>query len=152
VPISGDAPEAKGWRTEVVVGGQSHPWSIAWLPDGSALVSERDGLLCRVRDGKLAPALIADLPPVLAAGQGGLLDVSLHPDFAVNGLVYLTFATRCFDANRTALAHGLRVLRSRICALWMPDWKTPSFWESASLSPGRQDAIVTRTTCCAPPR
>jgi glucose/arabinose dehydrogenase len=105
-PISGDVPEAKGWRTEVMVGGLSHPWSIAWLPDGSALVTERDGRLRRIRDGKLDPVPIAGLPPVLATGQGGLLDVSLHPDFADNGLVYLTFATGSRDANRTALARG----------------------------------------------
>jgi glucose/arabinose dehydrogenase len=151
-PISGDVLEAKGWRAEVVVGGLSHPLSIAWLPDGSALVTERDGRLRRVRDGKLYPTPIAGLPPVLATGQGGLLDVSLHPDFADNGLVYLRFATGSFDAIRTVLARGLRVLRSRICALWMPDCKTPSFWESASVSPGRQGPIVSRTACCAPPR
>jgi hypothetical protein len=127
-------------------------WSTAWLPDGSALASEGDGRLRRVRDGRLDPVPIPGPPPVLAPGQGGLLDVSLHPGYAVNGLVYLRFTTGSFDANRTALARGLRVLRSRICALWMPDGKTPSFWESASLSPGRQCPIVIRTACCAPPR
>ncbi len=106
VPISGDVPEAKGWRTEVVTGGLSHPWSIAWLPDGSALVTERDGRLRRLRDGQLDPTPIAGLPPLLATGQGGLLDVSLHPDFADNGLVYLTLAIGSRDANRTALARG----------------------------------------------
>ena len=70
----------------------SHPWSIAWLPDGSALVTERDGRLRRLRDGQLDPTTISGLPPVLATGQGGLRDVSLHPDFADNRLVYLTLA------------------------------------------------------------
>jgi len=105
-PISGEVPEAKGWRTEVVTGGLSHPWSIAWLPDGSALVTEREGRLRSIRDGRLDPAPIAGVPPVLAQGQGGLLDVSLHPDFADNRLVYLTFATGRPEANRTALARG----------------------------------------------
>ncbi|MEA3276272.1 MAG: PQQ-dependent sugar dehydrogenase [Pseudomonadota bacterium] len=105
-PISGDVPEADGWRAEVVVSGLSHPWSIAWLPDGSALVTEREGRLRLIRDGKLDPKPIAGVPPVLASGQGGLLDVSLHPDFADNRLVYLTFATGSRDANRTALARG----------------------------------------------
>ena len=113
VPISGDVPEAKGWRTEVVTGGLRHPWSIAWLPDGSALVTERDGRLRRLHDGKLDPTPIAGLPPVLATGQGGLLDVSLHPDFAANGLVYLTLAIGSRDANRTALARGRRILTPR---------------------------------------
>lgn len=105
-PISGDVPEAQGWRAEVVIEGLNHPWSIAWLPDGSALVTERPGRLRLIRDGKLDPEPIAGLPPVLAFGQGGLLDIALHPDFPDNRLVYLTFATGNPDANRTALARG----------------------------------------------
>jgi glucose/arabinose dehydrogenase len=105
-PISADAPEATGWRTEVVVAGLAHPWGIAWLPDGSALVTERPGRLRLIRDGKLDPRPVDGLPPVTAVGQGGLLDVSLHPDFAENRLVYLTLATGEPDANRTAVARG----------------------------------------------
>jgi len=105
-PISGEVPEARGWRAEIVVGGLSHPWAIAWLPDGSALVTERAGRLRLIRDGKLDPQPVAGLPPVLASGQGGLLDIALHPNFADNRWVYLTFATGSPDANRTALARG----------------------------------------------
>jgi len=105
-PISGDVPEATGWRAEVVLRGLDHPWSIAWLPDGAALVTERVGRLRLIRGGKLDPTPVAGVPPVLASGQGGLLDVSLHPDFAENRLVYLSFATGTADANRTALARG----------------------------------------------
>lgn len=105
-PISGDVPEAKGWRTEVVTGDLSHPWAIAWLPDGAALVTERSGRLRLIRDGELDPRPIAGLPPVLAHGQGGLLDVSLHPDFSQNQLVYFTLAIGTPEANRTALARG----------------------------------------------
>ncbi len=105
-PISGDVPEAKGWRLEVVVDGLSNPWSIAWLPDGAALVTERSGRLRLIRDSTLDPSPISGLPPLLALGQGGLLDVSLHPDFPDNRLVYLTFATGTPEANRTALARG----------------------------------------------
>ena len=106
VPISDDVPEAADWHTEVVVDGLSHPWSIAWLPDGSALVTERAGRLRAIRDGRLDPRPIPGLPTVLAHGQGGLFDVSLHPDFAANQLVYLTLAIGNPDANRTALARG----------------------------------------------
>jgi glucose/arabinose dehydrogenase len=105
-PVSGDVPEATGWRTEVVVSGLVHPWAVAWLPDGSALITERPGRLRLVRDGTLDPRPVGGLPPVTAIGQGGLLDVSLHPEFAENGLVYLTLATGGTDANRTALARG----------------------------------------------
>ena len=105
-PISGEVPETPGWRAEVVVDGLSHPWSIAWLPDGSALVTERPGRLRLIRDGRLDPKSVAGLPPVLAFGQGGLLDIALHPDFADNRLVYLTIATGTPEANRTALVRG----------------------------------------------
>lgn len=105
-PVSGDVPEARGWRAEVVVSGLNHPWSIAWLPDGSALVTERNGRLRIIRDGRLDPTPVPGLPPLFVAGQGGLLDVALHPDFADNRLVYLTFASGTADANRTALARG----------------------------------------------
>ncbi|MCB1777352.1 MAG: PQQ-dependent sugar dehydrogenase [Candidatus Competibacteraceae bacterium] len=105
-PISADVPEAQGWCTEVVVAGLRHPWSIAWLPDGSALITERAGRLRLVRNGKLEPEPVAGLPPILASGQGGLLDIALHPDFAENRLIYLTFATGDPQANRTALARG----------------------------------------------
>jgi glucose/arabinose dehydrogenase len=105
-PVSGDVPELGGWRAEVVTDGLSHPWSIAWLPDGSALVTERAGRLRVVRDGRLDPRPVSGLPAVLAEGQGGLLDVALHPDFARNHLVYLTLATGTPEANHTALARG----------------------------------------------
>ena len=62
-PVSGDVAEATGWRAEVVVQGLSHPWSIAWLPDGSALVTERSGRLRVIRDGRLDPTPVSGLPP-----------------------------------------------------------------------------------------
>ncbi len=104
--ISGDVPEATGWRSEIVVRGLSHPWAITWLPDGAALVTERAGRLRLIRDGELDPEPISGLPPLFAEGQGGLLDVSLHPDFSSNQLVYLTLAIGTPDANRIALARG----------------------------------------------
>ncbi|MGB5834021.1 MAG: PQQ-dependent sugar dehydrogenase [Thiohalocapsa sp.] len=104
---SGDVPEAVGWRTEVVANGLTHPWSITWLPDGSALITERAGRLRLLNDGRLDPSPIAGVPAICAdCGQGGLLDVSLHPDFADNRLVYLTYAAGTADANRTTLARG----------------------------------------------
>lgn len=105
-PISGDVPEAAGWRIETVTAGLSHPWSMAWLPDGSLLVTERPGRLRLIRDGRLDPRPLAGVPPVLAYGQGGLLDIALHPQFASNRWVYLTLAIGTPDANRTALVRG----------------------------------------------
>lgn len=106
VAPTGDVPEASGWRAELVVDGLEHPWSIAWLPDGSALVTERPGRLRRLRDDALDAEPIGGLPPILSHGQGGLLDVAPHPDFERNRLIYLTYATGTPDANRTALARG----------------------------------------------
>jgi len=105
-PISDEVPEARGWRAETIVGGLEHPWSIAWLPDGAALIAERPGRLRILRDGRLDPEPVAGVPEVLAHGQGGLLDVALHPRFAENGFVYLTLAQGTAAANRTALARG----------------------------------------------
>lgn len=86
--------------------GLAFPWSIAWLPDGRALVTEKGGALKILgRDGKVA-ATVSGVPAVATVGQGGLLDVELHPDFAKNGYVYLTHAVGDPKANMTALSRG----------------------------------------------
>jgi aldose sugar dehydrogenase len=85
----------------------AYPWGIAVLPDGSMLVTERDGRLRVIRDGKLAEAPIAGVPAVLNDGQGGLFDVALHPDFATNNLVYLSFAKGTKEANHTVIIRGI---------------------------------------------
>ncbi len=106
VAASAEVPEAEGWRAERVVEGLEHPWAIAWLPDGAALITERPGRLRLLRAGTLVDEPIAGLPKVLSYGQGGLLDIALHPDFERNHWVYLTLAIGTAEANRTALARG----------------------------------------------
>lgn len=103
------------FRVENVVDGLEHPWSLAFLPDGTLLVSERPGRLRVVRDGRLLTQAVSGLPTIAARGQGGLLDVVPHPQFARNQLLYLSYAaageggytTRVararFDAARLAL-------------------------------------------------
>ena len=76
-------------RVSVVTKGLSHPWSIAWLPNGDALVTERAGRLRIIRNGVLDPTPIAGVPKVQAGGTSGLLDIALHPKFSANNLVYL---------------------------------------------------------------
>ena len=79
-------------QMQVIASGLEHPWSVALLPDGSFLVTERPGRLRRVgSDGKLSPPLIG-VPEVFTEGQGGLLDVVLDPDFASNQRIWLSFA------------------------------------------------------------
>src|SRR5918992_497100 len=77
---------------ETVASGLSHPWSLAFLPDGRMLVTERPGRLRIVAaDGQISPPL-AGLPRIAARGQGGLLNVALDPKFSENRFVYLSFA------------------------------------------------------------
>jgi aldose sugar dehydrogenase len=78
-------------RVSVVTKGLSHPWSIAWLPNGDALVTERAGRLRIIRNGVLDPTPIAGVPKVQAGGTSGLLDIALHPKFSTNNLVYLAY-------------------------------------------------------------
>jgi glucose/arabinose dehydrogenase len=80
-------------RVSIVARGLSHPWSMAWLPNGDMLITERGGQLRILRNGVLDPAPIAGVPKVQAGGTSGLLDIALHPQFASNGLVYLAYNT-----------------------------------------------------------
>jgi glucose/arabinose dehydrogenase len=93
-------------RPVVVAKGLENPWGLAFLPDGRMLVTERPGRMRIVeRDGSLG-APLAGLPSVVAAGQGGLLDVVLHPQFQANQLVYWTFSEAGDGGAATAVARG----------------------------------------------
>ncbi len=96
------------YRVVPVVEGLEHPWSIAFLPGGDMLVTERPGRLRIVRNGALLPDSVPGVPRVLAEGQGGLLDVVLHPNFAANRLVYLSFSKPVGSGNEatTAVVRG----------------------------------------------
>lgn len=108
VPLSADAPEAEGWSSELVVDGLSFPWAVVWLPgeENQMLITEKTGRLRKVENGKLLEESITGLPDMYISGQGGLLDVSLHPNFEVNRYVYLTYSTGTEDANRTTVGRG----------------------------------------------
>ena len=86
------------------------PWSMAWLPNGDMLITEKPGRLRMVRDGQLLPEAIPGTPEVLYKGQGGLFEVVPHPDFNENQWVYLTFAkpdaNEVDDGSTTAIARG----------------------------------------------
>lgn len=95
-------------RVTIVTRGLEHPWSLAFLPDGRMLVTERPGRLRYVEaDGALDPTPIGGLPAAVAvAGQGGLHDVVPHPDFARNRLVYIAYVGRSGRGYGTELARG----------------------------------------------
>jgi len=104
-PPSADTEQGKV-RIVTVAEGLEHPWGVAFLPDGRALVTERPGRLRIVgADGKPG-APLEGVPAVSATGQGGLLDVQLDPDFAKNRLVYLSYAEPREGGNGTAVARG----------------------------------------------
>ncbi len=80
------------YRVVTVAEGLVHPWSIAFLPGGDMLVTERPGRLRLVRNGQLLADPVPGTPEVLAQGQGGLLEVTPHPDYAANRLLYITYS------------------------------------------------------------
>ena len=98
---------ANNIKTTTIVEGLERPWGMAWLPDGSMLITERPGRLRIVRNGKLDLQPVAGVPEVFAVNHGGLLDISLHPDFAENRLVYFTYADGTNQANQTKVARAI---------------------------------------------
>ncbi len=81
-----------------------NPWGIAFLPDGRILVTERAGEIRIVKDGKLLSEKIVGVPAVYENGQGGLLDIQLHPDYARNGWIYITYAKPGKGGGATTVA------------------------------------------------
>lgn len=96
----------EAYRVTTVAEGLEHPWGMAFLPGGDILVTERPGRLRVIRGGALAPEPIAGVPEVWAQGQGGLMDVALHPDFARNRLVYLSYSKPGPRGATTAVIRG----------------------------------------------
>ncbi len=102
-----DTAEQHKVRVSVVTKGLSHPWALAFLPDGDMLVTERPGRLRIVRRGVLDPHAISGVPQVRTDGNGGLMDVALHPRFADNHFVYLTYTKSVGNGmGAPALARG----------------------------------------------
>jgi len=105
-PLMFDTAE-HGQIRVTVMKGLSHPWSLAFMPDGSMLVTERPGRLRIVRRGVLDPQPISGVPAVYTQGLGGLMDIALHPRFAETRLVYLSFTKSMGERGHTsALVRG----------------------------------------------
>lgn len=104
--LEGVAAAEVPYRAVTVAQGLEHPWGMTFLPDGQILVTERPGRLRIVSaDGKVSPP-VEGLPPIAAVGQGGMLDVTLHPNFTENRLVYFSFAEPGPGGQGTAVARG----------------------------------------------
>jgi glucose/arabinose dehydrogenase len=109
--VSGDAVFRSAYhdyRVVTVVDGLVQPWTIAFLPTGDMLITERPGRLRIVREGKLLPQAVEGVPPVVHSSQGGLLEVMLHPNFASNRFLYLTYSKPIGDGRQstTGLVRG----------------------------------------------
>jgi len=98
-----ESPESIVFSTETVVDGLNNPWGMVFLPDNSILVSEKSGKLIRAINGKKTE--ITGLPDIYARGQGGLLDLELHPDYKNNGWLYFSYASEegAGDGGHTAI-------------------------------------------------
>jgi aldose sugar dehydrogenase len=105
---AGQSASEAGIKAVTVASKLDTPWSVAFLPDGRFLVTERNAGKLKLlgADGRLLSE-IKGIPPVAGGGQGGLLEVALHPDFATNKLVYFTFSEGTADSNSTAMARGV---------------------------------------------
>ncbi|MEM1410998.1 MAG: PQQ-dependent sugar dehydrogenase [Pseudomonadota bacterium] len=104
------------YRVVELVEGLERPWSMAFLPNGDLLVTEKPGRLRLVRDGALVEAPIEGIPAVHNVGQGGLLDVVPHPDYAENGWIYLSYA-RPLEGEESTTA----VIRGRLDGMTFVD-------------------------------
>lgn len=98
--------EQADFGIETVAKGLEHPWAMAFLPDGSKLVTERAGRLRVIRNGKLVEKPVSGVPEVAARGQGGLLDVLLHPDFERNRLLFISYAHHNDQGMTTRVARA----------------------------------------------
>ncbi len=93
-------------KVEVVANGLQNPWSMAFLPDGRMLITERPGRLRIFANGNLQTEPISGLPPIWQNGQGGLLDVALHPNYTKNGWIYFAYASAVGNVGNTAIARA----------------------------------------------
>ncbi|MBE0662494.1 MAG: PQQ-dependent sugar dehydrogenase [Bacteroidales bacterium] len=94
------------FTVDTLATGLQNPWSMAFLPDGRILIAERPGRLRIWENGSLSEDLIQGLPDIWSHGQGGLLDVVLHPDYTENGWLYLAYAKENNGIGNTAIARA----------------------------------------------
>ena len=107
-PILGQAPvlgqQTMDYQVVTVADGLINPWSIAFLPEGDMLVTERSGRLRLVQGGVLRVQPIQGLPDIVAESQGGLLDIVLHPDFESNHWLYFSYTRLIGNGTETTTA------------------------------------------------
>jgi aldose sugar dehydrogenase len=95
--------EELSFRKETIVSGLNEPWAMVKLPDGRILVTEKSGQLRVIENNQILPKEVGHVPVVDNGGQGGLLDIELHPDYATNQWIYLAFSAKGSKGNTTNL-------------------------------------------------
>ncbi len=98
--------QSESYQIDTIVDGLDEPWGLAFLPDGNYLITERTGNLRLVKDAELVAEPVAGVPPIYYAGQGGLMDIVLHPDYAKNQMVYLSLAVGTPQSNALRIIRG----------------------------------------------
>lgn len=104
--FAGIAAASQTYRVETLVTGLEHPWSLAWLPDGRMLVTERPGRLRIIAGGELLPEPVAGLPQPHTRSQAGLFEVLPAPDFSMSGLLYLSLVVDAPGGNTLIVVRG----------------------------------------------
>lgn len=94
------------FSVDTILKGLSNPWGMAFLPDGRILITEKAGSILIIKDGVLQPEKISGVPAVYTRGQGGLLDIVLHPDYKNNGWIYFSFAKPGNGGGTTTVARA----------------------------------------------
>jgi len=90
-----EAPQETSFSATLVVDNLSIPWGMTWLPDGSMLITEKSGTLLKITDGERTE--IQNVPAVYVRGQGGLMDIELHPNYEENGWIYISYSSEDGD-------------------------------------------------------
>ncbi len=103
--------ESQRFVVDTVVTGMNVPWGLAFLPNGDLLISERAGTMHIFSKGKLS-APVEGVPPVMASGQGGLLDIALHPDYKNNGWIYFSYSAVSTQNEKTV--GNTAIMRARL--------------------------------------
>ena len=158
-PLEFATAEGQNIRVVVVARGMSAPWSMVWLPNGDMLITQRTGQVRRLRNGVLDPAPVAGVPAVVASGLSGLYDIVLHPQFASNQLLYLSYPKpagpapaparlrRPRPADERAAAAPRR--RSRPCSPSPGHGGTATRWSTSRTSSSARRVWAARRAWCS---
>lgn len=117
------------YSVKTIAEGLDHPWSLAFLPDGSMLVTEREGRVRLIENGLLVERPLSGVPPVFVRSQAGLFDVLLDPNFSENQIVYLSFA------HGNDWSNAIRVVRATLSKMWLRDVEVIFTAEPAKSTP-----------------